>query len=109
MVYLKSEKERRQEMLDGEEVKEFVDKQNHIIQNLIELVRIITYKERVKDIAFSNSVRDIVDQIVSNSYEAGPEGETWISWKKKPVKLSIECFCKVLNIDSALFNIESRY
>jgi len=95
-------------MLDTDEIKEFLDKQSCIISNLRDLVRTLTYKERVKDEKLCDSVREILDAIWGSSYEAGPEGETWPSWKKKPVKFSIAYLCKVLNIDMDLFNIERR-
>ena len=93
-------------MTDTDEAKRFLDERSCIIGNLKELVRILTYKERVRDDKFCDSVRGILDAIENSSYEAGPEGETYPSWQKRPVKSSIKYLCKVLNIDIDLFNIE---
>lgn len=93
--------------MDSYEVKQFVDKQEDTISNLEQLISVLTFKQKVADPKFDNAIRMVVFQIRRSSYQKGPEGETWPSWKKKPVEREIKYVCWVLGIDIKLFGLDS--
>lgn len=94
--------------MDLNEVIETIDNASCSISNLENVIRILTYKERIKDEKLSSAFSVVFFQIMKSSYRNGPEGETWPDWKKKPVEKQIKYICKKLGIDIRLWNIEKR-